>query len=111
MVSQIWRSAISARSVLGEWQAVRPGLAVAATLDVDQGFETLHGFECDRLDHVVAIAAAPLAHQVYDIDRLEELAAGMDEAASLEYRAGIGPFSIEDDITIIGISRQDAGRR
>ncbi len=35
--------------------------AIDAALDVEQGVETLHGFERDRIDHAAVLAAAHLA--------------------------------------------------
>lgn len=84
-------------------------LAVHAALDVEQGIETLHGFERDRIDHGGALSAALLAGRAYDIGELEELAARMGEAARLEHGAGIAALAIELAISAIGIGLQDAG--
>ena len=90
-------------------EALGRRLAIDGTLDVEQGIETLHGFERDRIDHAAALATALLAGRAYDIGQLKELTARMGEAARFQHRTGVAAFAIELVVAAIGISLQDPG--
>ena len=84
-------------------------LAVDAVLDVEQGVETLHGFERDRMDRVAALAPALLAGAAYDICQLAKLPPRMGKAAGFKHGPGVTVFALELIVAAIGIGLQDPG--
>ena len=87
---------------------VLTGADIFAEVLVEQGVETLHGLERDRIDLLCSLAAAFLAYCPLDIGQLEKLAPRVSEATGFEHGTGLAAVAIELAISAIGVGLQDA---